>query len=126
MEKEISKLIELAREYVAFGKEMGFMQDHNRLRGFMGGDRIIVYFDDNYNSASVKFGRIEVCLYSNEITMPFNTTNKDLTKTYEDCANFLNILKTNEKETIGNEMEKKKVDKIQRLRKELELLETQI
>ena len=91
MKKQIEKLVELAGQYVEYGKAAKLPQTHNYLREEdkdLGISLLNVYFANDYRTQSVRFGDVEVCFYKDDINIPLNATSKSLEAVYNDAALF--------------------------------------
>lgn len=98
MKTEIEKLIELAKDYVVFGTEIGLPQTHNHIRGgyqekpefHKEGDLINIYFANNFDTWQVEFKNIKVIGYANEICIPLDADKEYLSEVHKSALDYLN------------------------------------
>lgn len=96
MEKQIEKLIELAKDYVVFGNEIQLPDTHNHVRSkdldneqFLEGELINIYLANKGTTWAVDFGKVKVSGYAKSISLPFNTTEEMLKELHDDAEKYL-------------------------------------
>jgi len=97
MKKQIENLIELAKDYVAFGIELGLPDTHNNIRGghqskpdfHQEGNLISIYFSNKGETWTVKFENIEITGYSQKIEIPFTSTPESLKAVCDSAKEYL-------------------------------------
>lgn len=94
MEKVIKKLVDLAYLYKAYGKEINLHQTWNDLDTKFTEEnlKVSVYFANNYDTCTVRFGEVEITLYANKITMPWDYSKEDLEAIYTSADKIYNML----------------------------------
>lgn len=125
MEDIITKLVELANEYADMAISVEYPNGHNELRkatDYKSEDKIAVYLSRNFNGEIVKsvyFGLIEIFLYSDKITFPYDYDAMKMASIYEDAKDFLNDFKANKLEEMKDVARKWREKQIKQLEKEL-------
>jgi len=96
MKTQIEKLIELAKDYVIFGIEIGLPNAHNHIRGGNDmpdygkeGDLINIYFDRGGDTWQVEFKKVKIIGYSKQIEMPFDADIEYLESVYKSAKEYL-------------------------------------
>jgi len=97
MRKQIENLIELAKDYVIFGIELGLPDTHNNIRGghqskpefHQEGDLINIYFAAKGETWQVIFKDVHVIGYLNSVQIPFNSTEESLKAVYDSAKEYL-------------------------------------
>ncbi len=96
MKEQIKKLVELAKDYVIFGKEIKLPNTHNHIRGGHGnigfheeGDLINIYFADKRKTWSIGFDKVNVIGYTGTIEMPFDADEEYLKKVHDSARTYL-------------------------------------
>ena len=97
MKKQIEKLIELAKDYVVVGIEIGLPDTHNQIRGghqektefYKDGDLINIYFSNKAETWMVTFKDVEITGYSKSIRLPFNADAKYLDSVINSAKEYL-------------------------------------
>jgi hypothetical protein len=98
MKEQVEKLIELAKDYVVFGIEIGLPDTHNHIRGghqekpefHKEGDLVSIYFSDKGETWSVTFKDVTIVGYSSKFEMPMNADVDYLSKVYNSAKDYLN------------------------------------
>lgn len=93
MKTTIDKLVELAKQYEEFGRKNFFPRTWTSVNGTYGmKDSISIYFGNgNPAPCSVKFGYVEVELYSDLIEFPLHYTKENLEESYNQAKNFFDL-----------------------------------
>ena len=97
MKKQIENLIELAKDYVVFGIELGLPDTHNNIRGghqskpkfHQEGDLVSIYFAAKGETWNVTFKNIEITGYNQNVTIPFTSTPESLKAVYDSAKEYL-------------------------------------
>ena len=97
MKTQIEKLIELAKDYHIFGIEVNLPMTHNHIRGghqsqtewAKDGEVINVYLANEGTTWMVEFNKVSVVGYMGKISIPFDSTEESLQKTYDDAYDYL-------------------------------------
>lgn len=97
MKNEINSLINLAKDYVVFGVEIGLPQTHNHIRGghqcdldfIKMGDLISIYLANNSETWSVTFKDVVIVGYSSAIQIPFDANEEYLRGVYDSAKKYL-------------------------------------
>lgn len=87
--KHIKRLVKLAEQYANYGVAKGMgLREHNYI-----GNNCTIYFGDEYRIAAIKFGNIEVNLFSNAIILPHSISKEDLSDTHRKYSKMLEDIK---------------------------------
>ena len=97
MKKQIENLIELAKDYVVFGIQIGLPDTHNNIRGghqskpdfHQEGDLVSIYFSNKGETWTVRFENIEITGYSQKIEIPFTSTPESLKAVCDSAKEYL-------------------------------------
>lgn len=97
MKKEVEKLIELAKDYVVFGIEIGLPDTHNHIRGghhskpefHEDGDLISIYFANRGETWQVTFKDVAVVGYCSKFEMPMGADADYLNAVYNSAKEYL-------------------------------------
>ncbi len=97
MKNQIEKLIDLTKDYVVFGIEIGLPDTHNHIRGghqskpefHTEGDKVNIYLSNKGETWQVEFKDVKIIGYSKKIEMPFNSTEESLEAVYESAKEYL-------------------------------------
>ena len=113
METEIKKLKELADKYANLIVDKPLQESI-----FFDNRNIRIYFSSQ-GEYSIKIKEVEICEWSNTITLPINFNKKDLKKIYIYAIEFLNNVKNELQETVERR-KKEIVSEIKKIIVELE------
>lgn len=123
-EEQIKKLINLAKMYQKYFSGKLQLNNHNTLQDdWKKVNHINVYFSSQYTDCSVSFNEIEVSLFTNKVYIPLDITDSKLEKTFEMAFNFLSDYKRDYTTKYKKEIEDKRQEKIESLKKQLEELQ---
>lgn len=98
MKEQIEKLIELAKEYVVFGEEIMLPQNHTDIRdkdisskndAYLDGSKITIYFNNNYSTWQVSFGKVKIIGYAKDVQIPFDCDSEMLEMEYNSAKDYL-------------------------------------
>jgi hypothetical protein len=97
MNKQIEKLIELAKDYHTFAMEVNLPMTHNHIRGGhqqnlewrKEGKLISVYLANEGTTWQVEFDKVKIINYAKNIEIPFEITEELLEETYNDALDYL-------------------------------------
>lgn len=97
MKTQIEKLIDLAKDYVVFGIEVGLPDTHNHLRGghqdkplfHQEGDLVSLYFSNKGETWQVQFKSVKIIGYTSNIEIPFDSTEDSLEAIYNSAKEYL-------------------------------------
>ena len=130
MKKQIEKLIELANDYHTFAMEVNLPMTHNHIRGGhqsnpdwgKEGKLINVYLANEGITWQVQFDKVVIVNYSNDIKIPFESTEESLQDTYNDAYDYLHNYLLVDVAKIKLGVMKEKHKKIKELEKQLKKL----
>ncbi len=129
------KIIELAKEYAEFGTKIRLPLTHNEIGCSKEkpwrskGRQITIYLNSNYKTWAVYFGdysrRISVAGYSERIEKPWNITDGEMIKIYEDAKAYLGIISEKMIESAKENAKKRLAEQIKKLEDQLKTLKSQ-
>lgn len=129
MKEQLDRLVELARRYREYGNKIQLPDDHNDLRECVGckriGPRIQVYFADQRKTCAVYFHKIEVSLYSNNITIPADSTTESIEAVIQDVTSFLENELQEDIQELKDKFKAEKLDRIRQMEATLEHLKAE-
>lgn len=140
MKREIKELAKIAQQTANICKEVKMdLNKHNQLRAthenkhsqplIVDADQeeITIYFGDDYETWSFKIGsrvvdEIEIKGYSENISLPWSITAKELKAAIEDISDFTNWLHS-ERKVLKARYKLNNTSKIEKLKEEIKQLE---